>query len=135
MRSDYDSAERIADSDLEDGELRKMLASPLYMQEREDHEPSRRPTASKKPEAVIIQKRGASAKRTQADHSRRENLMSNSSQEARAYGKPDAMFSSRSNEPGNQFDSSIFNSLIHQIWEDLFLKATKIICSVRQDLA
>ena len=32
MHSDYDSAESIADSDLEDGELRKMLASPLYMQ-------------------------------------------------------------------------------------------------------
>ena len=31
MHSDYDSAESIADSDLEDGELRKMLASPLYV--------------------------------------------------------------------------------------------------------
>ena len=29
--SDYDSAESTADSDLEDGELRKMLASPLYV--------------------------------------------------------------------------------------------------------
>ena len=29
MHSDFDSAESIADSDLEDGELRKMLASPL----------------------------------------------------------------------------------------------------------
>ena len=51
MHSDYDSAESVADSDLEDGELRKMLASPLYFQEREDHESSRRPTASRKPEA------------------------------------------------------------------------------------
>ena len=32
MDSDYDAAESIADSDLEDGELRKMLASPLYRQ-------------------------------------------------------------------------------------------------------
>ena len=32
--SEYDSAESIADSDLEDGELRKMLASPLEMQSR-----------------------------------------------------------------------------------------------------
>ena len=32
MHSDYDSAETIADSDLEHGEQRKMLASPLYMQ-------------------------------------------------------------------------------------------------------
>ena len=48
MRSDYDSAESIADSDLEDGELRKMLASPLYMQSREDCESSRIPTATGK---------------------------------------------------------------------------------------
>ena len=32
MHSDYDSAESITDSDLEDGELRKMLASPLFLQ-------------------------------------------------------------------------------------------------------
>ena len=31
----YDSAESIADSDLEDEQLCKMLASPLYFQERE----------------------------------------------------------------------------------------------------
>ena len=41
MHSEYDSAESIADSDLEDGELRKMLASPLYIQSREDCESSR----------------------------------------------------------------------------------------------
>ena len=46
MHSDYDSAESSADSDLEDGDLRKMLASPLFIQGREDHESSRRPTAS-----------------------------------------------------------------------------------------
>ena len=33
MHSEYDSAESIADSDLEDGELRKMLASPLCLRE------------------------------------------------------------------------------------------------------
>ena len=33
--------------------------------------------------------------------------MSNSSQEPRASRKPDAMFSSRSNELGNQFENSI----------------------------
>ena len=32
MHSDYDSAESIADSDLEDEQLRKMLASPLFTQ-------------------------------------------------------------------------------------------------------
>ena len=36
MHSDYESAESIADSDLECGELRKMLASPLFVQSRED---------------------------------------------------------------------------------------------------
>ena len=36
MQFDYDSAESIADSDLEDGELRKILTSQLYMQSRED---------------------------------------------------------------------------------------------------
>ena len=45
MHSDHDSAESIADSDLEDGELRRMLASPLYMQSREDCESSRMPIA------------------------------------------------------------------------------------------
>ena len=37
--------------------------------------------------------------RAQADHSRRESLKSNSSHEPRASGKPDALFSSRSDEP------------------------------------
>ena len=66
MHSEYDSAESIADSDLADGELRKMLASPLYLQNREDYEPSRIPIATVKP-AALLQERGANAKRTQAD--------------------------------------------------------------------
>ena len=84
MHSDYDSAESIAESDLEDGELGKMATSPLYMQDREDRMSSRISTALEKPGAMI-QDRGVSAKRTQAD--RREGLMSNSSQETRASGK------------------------------------------------
>ena len=55
----------------------------------------------------IMQKRGACAQRTQADHSRRESLKSNSSQEPRASGKPDAVSSSSSGEPGNQCKSSV----------------------------
>ena len=35
IHSAYDSAESIADSDLEDEQLRKMLASPLYIQKRD----------------------------------------------------------------------------------------------------
>ena len=44
------------------------------------------------------QKREASAQRTQADHSRRESLMSSSSREPRVSGKPDAVLSF-DNEP------------------------------------
>ena len=35
-------------------------------------------------------------------------MKSNSSQEPRAPGKPDALFSPRGDEPGNQFKSSVF---------------------------
>ena len=91
MHSGYDSAESTADSDLQGGELRKMPASPLKMQSREDCESSRMPIAPGKP-AALLKERRASAKRTQADHSRRESLMSSSSQESSAPGKPAAMF-------------------------------------------
>ena len=48
-------------------------------------------------------RRGASAKRTQADV--RKSLMSSSSQEPSAPGKPAALFSARSEEPENQHKS------------------------------
>ena len=107
IHSDYESAESIADSDIEHGELRKLLASPLYGQNREDCKTSRISTAPGK-SAAMIQERGTSAQHTLAHHSRRERLMSSSSQEPGASGKPDAMFSSRSNELGNQCEGSIF---------------------------
>ena len=126
IHSDYDSAESIADSDLEDGQLRKMLASPLYIREREENsDSSRKLIASGKLDATEIQMRRASAHWTQADHSRRESLMSSSSREPTASGKPDAMFSfnsettpdtfsvrNRSNEPGNHFESCV-----HSVFE------------------
>ena len=56
----------------------------------------KKPQVSGKPEAEVIQKRGASAPRTQADHSRRGSLKPDSSQEPRASGKLDAVFSPRS---------------------------------------
>ena len=71
-----------------------MLASPLNMQDRGGCKSSRTPIAGKP--AAMIHMRGASAKRTQAGHSRRESLTSSSSQEPRTNGKPDAMFSSGS---------------------------------------
>ena len=54
MHSDCESAESIADWDLEDGELRKMLASPLFLQHREDCEPSRMPIAQVKLAALLL---------------------------------------------------------------------------------
>ena len=80
-----DSAASIApppDSDFEDEQLRKMLASPLFLREREEHEgqtrayhsereslmiqSSRNPEVSGKPDAECVQKREANAQRTQA---------------------------------------------------------------------
>ena len=87
IHSASDSAESTAtppDSDLEDEQLRKMLASPLYFQEREENEAqvrachseressmvssSRNPEVSGKPDAECVQKRDANAQRTQAHH-------------------------------------------------------------------
>ena len=64
-----DSVESIADSDLEDGELQKMLTSPLYAQR-----------VSGKPDAMVVQEREreVSAQYTQAD--RQESLRSHSSE-------------------------------------------------------
>ena len=76
-----------------------MLASPLYVQETK---------ATVKPAATIIQEREVSAKRTQAD--RRESLMSHSSQESKASGKPAALFSSESGELRNLIRSSVFRN-------------------------
>ena len=69
IHSAYDSAESIAtppDSDLEDEQLRKMLASSLYTE------------VSEKPDAESVQKREATAQRAQAY---RESLISSSSRD------------------------------------------------------
>ena len=119
MHSDFDSAESIADSDLEDGDFQKMLTSPLHVQDREDRRSFRISTAPVKLAAMIQEReRGVTAKRTQAD--RREGLMSNSSQETRASGKPAAIFSSGIEEPGNLIKSSIFkNADPSNLWKSL----------------
>ena len=87
--SDYDPAESIANSDFEDGELRKKLASPLYLQHREDYESCRIPIALVKP-AAVLQERGPRAKRTQAEI--RKGLMTSSSQEPSVPEKLAALF-------------------------------------------
>ena len=113
-----------------------MLASPLYIREREKNEgqarayhsereslmihSSRNLEASGTLDAECVQKREANAKRTQAYHSRRESLMASSSRDLEVSGKLDAMFSchsessqntfserDRSNESGNRFKSSV----------------------------
>ena len=66
-----DSVESIADSDLEFGELQKILTSPLYAQK-----------ASVKPDAMVTQEREVSAQYTQAN--RKESLRSHSSESQRA---------------------------------------------------
>ena len=74
-----DSVETIADSDLEDGELQKMLTSPLFVQK-----------ASGKPDAMVLQERVVSAQHTQAD--RKDSSRSHSSEGPKALGKPSALF-------------------------------------------
>ena len=83
VHSAYDSTESIATpSDFEDEQLRKMLASPLKIREREENErqarayhseresfvihSSRNPEVPEKPDAECVQKREGNAQRTQA---------------------------------------------------------------------
>ena len=88
-----DSAESIADSDLEDGEFQKMLTSPLYAQK-----------ASGKPDAMVVEEREVSAQYTQAG---KESLRSPSSEGQKAWGKPNALCPS---EQGNLIRSSVFGN-------------------------
>ena len=89
-----DSVESSADSDLEDGELQKMLTSTLFAQK-----------ASGKPDAMVVQEREVSAQYTQAD--RQDSLRSHSSERQEALGKPNALFSSKQ---GNLIRSSVFRN-------------------------
>ena len=75
-----DSEESTAVSDIEDGEMQKMLASPLYAQK-----------ASGKPDAMVMLEREVSTQNTQAD--RKESLSSHSSEGQKASEKPHALFS------------------------------------------
>ena len=74
---------------IEDGELQKMLTSPLCAQK-----------ASGKPDAMVMQEREVSAQYTQAE--RKESLRGQ-----KAPGKPGALFSS---EQGNVIRSSVFRN-------------------------
>ena len=91
-----ESMESTADSDLEDGELQKLLTSPRYAQR-----------ASGKPDAMVVQEREVSAQ------------TSPSSEDQRASGKPAALFSPKRNEQRNQMWSSVCSETpICRIWVD-----------------
>ena len=77
-----------ADSDLEDGELQKLLTSPLYAQR-----------ASGKPDAMVVQEREVNAQ------------TSHSSEDHGASRKPAALFSPIRNEQRNQMWSSVFGNV------------------------
>ena len=85
-----DSVESSADSDLEDGELQKMLTSPLHVQK-----------TLGRPDVMVMQEREVSAQNTRVD--RKDRLRFHSSEGQKASGKSDALFSS---EQGNLIRSS-----------------------------
>ena len=85
-----DSVKSIGDSDLEDGELQKMLTSPLFAQK-----------VSGEPDAMVMQEREVSAQYTQSD--RKESLRSHSSEGQKALGTPTALFSSEQGKPDQEF--------------------------------
>ena len=116
-----DSAESIADSDLEDGELHQMLTSPLYAQK-----------ASGKPDAMVVQEREVSAQLVQAY--RKESLRSHSSEGLKALGKPDALVSS---EHGNLIRSSVFRNANPSNLRGSLLEGNKdhVLNQARSDLA
>ena len=99
-----DSVESTADSDLEEGELQKMVTAPLYAQK-----------ASEKPDAMVVQEREVSVQYTQAD--RKESWKSHSSEGQEALGKTNALFSS---EQGILIRSSVFRNANPSNFERIF---------------
>ena len=85
-----DSVESIADSDLEDGELQKMLTSPLYAL-----------NASGKPDAMVLQEREVSAQCTQAD--RKESLKSRSFWRSESFGETRCVVFIWAGKPDQEF--------------------------------
>ena len=130
VHSAYDSAESIAtppDSDFEDEHLPKMLASPLYNQEREENEGEAR-----------------------ANDSEREGLMASSSRDVEVSGKPDAVFSCHSDRVRTRFqkETEVTNRetmsrvvfilcldlLTGQMLGNHILMETRIICLIKPGL-
>ena len=104
-----------ADSDLEDGELQKMLTSPLYAQK-----------TSVKPDAMVMQEREVSARCTQAD--RQDSLRSHSSQGEKAllWGNPMHCFH-LNREVRNAYPSNLRGSLLEGNKDHLFHQARSVL--------
>ena len=109
-----ESVESIADSDLEDGVLQKLLTSPLKTQR-----------ASWKPDAMVVQEREVSAQ------------TSHSSEDHRASGKQAALFSPERDEQRNQMWSSVFGNANLSNLSGTLLEANKdhLLSQARSDLA
>ena len=103
-----------ADSDLEDGEIKKLLTSQLYA-----------PRASGTPDAMVIQEREVSAQ------------TSHLSQDQRASGRLAALFSPKRNEQGNQTWSSVFGNADVSNLSETLLEGNKghLLNRARTDLA
>ena len=116
-----ESMESNADSDLEDGEIRKLLTSSRCFQ-----------GASGKPDAMVMQGREVSPQYTQAD--RKESLRSRSSDGQEALGKPNALFSS---EQGKLTRSSVFRNANPSNLRGSLLEGNKdhLLNQARSDLA
>ena len=103
--------ENIADSDPEDGELQKILTSPLYAQK-----------ASGKADAVVMQERERELSAHFAQADRKEILRSHSSEGQIALVKPNALFSS---EQENLIRSSVFRNANPSNLRRSFLEGNK----------
>ena len=109
-----ESMESIADSDLEDGQLQKLLTSPLCAQR-----------AFGKPDAKVVQERVVSAQ------------TSHSSEDRTASWKPAALFSPKRNEQRNQMWSSLFGNANLSNLSGSLLEGNKdhLLSQARSDLA
>ena len=98
------------ESDLDDERIRALLASTLYLQERE-----------------------ASADRSQVYHPVKENLMSSSSQVPKSTEKPVALFSSKSKSSQEAFSENIFLQNINRCWETRKFDSDSLIRKILSD--
>ena len=121
------SRHRPPGSDLDDEQVRALLASPLCLQDREEN-----------------------AERSRVYHSERENLMSSSSQDPTSTGNPVALLSSKNRLNQETISDredfplrrqQVFGSIEpffrfcnRQILRNLFLMVTEITCLLKRDL-